>query len=120
MENDLSNRLHLYANTTEARPSGDNSLYADALASAHAASAAVSAGIVCGHTRELRGDSEPGAIGGQFLFPGQDELEVLAAGHPAAGNSAQQMRLPLHPGHDTVDNLVLGAAGVAAIKSRNG
>lgn len=99
METDLSNRLHAYA---------------EALASAHAASAAASASIICSHTRELRGDSVP-----DYLLPGQDELAMLVAdGAPPA------TILPLDAaedgGDDGIANIALGADGVASLKGRNG
>ena len=112
METDLSIRLHAYATTAEAIPPGNPSLYSDALASSRAASAAVSAGIICSHTRVLRGHSPPVS-----LLPGQDELDLLAAD---SESTAPGVLLPLRSGHDTLDNLVLGAAGIPAIKSRNG
>jgi hypothetical protein len=117
MESDLSTRLRAWANTAEAKHPGDNSLCADAVSSSQAASAAASASIVCSHARELRGDSD-------HLLSVKDELEVLVADRPGANsngeNSARWIPLPLKPGNDTVANLVLGAAGIPAMKSRNG
>ena len=126
MQTDLSIRLRAYAATAEAQVPERTSLYAEALASSHAASAAASAGIVCSHTRILRGDSSP-----DYLLPGQDELDVLVAdkpsghGHPAtdqldAPDTMNHTHLPLHSGEDTLSSLALGASGVLAIKTRNG
>jgi hypothetical protein len=130
MQTDLSIRLRAYAATAEVvQAHGHKSLYAEALASSQATSAAASAGIICSHTRILRGDSAP-----DYLLPGQDELEVLVAdkpsrhGNPAtdqfdAAGATSQTHLPLHPCIDSgngLDSLALGAAGILAIKNRNG
>ncbi len=129
MQTDLSIRLRAYADTKEAvEGTGHNSLYAEALASSHAAAAAASAGIISSHTRILRGDSAP-----DYLLPGQDELDVLVAdkpsgqGDPATGQldapgATSQPHLPLHQGDegtDALNNLALGAPGILAIKNRN-
>jgi hypothetical protein len=92
METNLRIRLRAYATTADAQIPGDTTLYADALASSRAASAAASASIICSHAREL--PEEP------------------RAGH--------QHTLPLRPGNDSVAKLVPGAEGVASIKSQNG
>jgi hypothetical protein len=129
MQTDLSIRLRAYADTIEpVEATGHNSLYTEALASSHAASAAASAAIISSHTRILRGDSPP-----DYLLPGQDELDILVAdkpsGHrdPATGQldapgATNHPHLPLHPGDEgngTLNSLVLGAPGILAIKNRN-
>ena len=79
MQTDLSIRLHAYATTAEAPIPAPVSLYADALTSSQAAATAASAGIICSHTRILLGDGPPP----DYLLPGVDELDVLAADKPA-------------------------------------
>ena len=132
MQTDLSIRLRAYAATAKLEAPADNSLYAEALACSSVAAAAASAGIICSHTRILRGDSPP-----DYLLPGQDELDFLVADKPSghadpatdqidAPDANKRTRLPLHPGKgrndcdDTLDSLALGAPGIRAIKSRNG
>jgi hypothetical protein len=112
METDLSIRLHAYAATAEAQIPDSTLLYADAVASSRAASTAASASIICSHTRELRGDSEPA-----YLLPGQDELDVLVADKPKDDDAPHRIRLPFRPGNGTIASLALGAAAIAAIKS---
>jgi hypothetical protein len=132
METDLSIRLHAYASTAEPRPPVETHLYADAIASSRAASAAASAGIICSHTRVLRGDPAPDGVGLPGMLPEQDELDFLCAEKPAAhpadeGDTAgapnetspPSRRLPLHAGNDTLTLLALGADGIPAIKGRD-
>ncbi len=107
---ELKLRLQAYAATAEAHPSADPSLYADALSSSSAASAAGSAVIICSHTRILRGDSPPA-----HLLPGQHELDLLVA-EPASADPAPKSHLPLPAGSNTLEKLALGAAGIPAIK----
>jgi len=138
METDLSIRLHLYATAAERLARGGTPLCADAISCWRSATASVSAGIICSHTRVLRGDAEPDPA-----LPGQDDLDILIAGKPGkaetltndapAGqvtgepdgeqvnqsDNKQRHRLPLHPGKNTVETLALGATGVLVIKSRN-
>lgn len=130
METDLSIRLHAYATAAEAQLPASTTLYADALACSLAASAAASAGIICSHTRILRGDSPP-----DDLLTGQDELDILVADKPAikpadnpgerdtneppSEDTSPSQRLPLRPGKDTMAVLALGAAGIPAIKSQH-
>jgi len=113
METDLSIRLHAYATAAERRAAADTSLFTDAISSSRAASVSASAGIICSHTRELRGDSAAG-----YLRPDQDELDFLVADKPEAGHAAAD-RLPLRPakpGHDGLASLAMGAEGIPAIK----
>src|SRR5580658_8371718 len=131
MQTDLSIRLRAYAATLEAPTQGAvhsparKSLYAEALASSHAASEAASAGIICSHTRILQGDSPP-----EYLLPGQDELDVLVADKPSrhgdpatdqadAPDATIRTHLPLHANdsndsNDALNNLALGAPGIMA------
>lgn len=128
MEANLSIRLHAYATLAEARDPGRAEPYADALAACSAASAAVTASIICSHTRELRGDSPPG-----YVPRGQDELDFLIAGKASpkdaedtqadaseAGQAEPKPQgariLPLRPGEGNLERLALGAAGVREIQ----
>ena len=127
MRPDLTERLHTYLNSvTEQKPAATH-LYADALSSSNAAAAAASAGIICSHTRILRGNSE--LIGRP---PGLDELEILIGGKqaphpadeatgqkPAEEAPAQKKILRLRPTSATIDDLVRGAEGVAIIRKAN-
>ncbi len=126
MQTDLSIRLRAYFAMGEAAIPANMSLFAEALACSSAASAAASAGIICSHTRILRGDSPP-----DYLLPGQDELDVLVADKPVryedqasdqpdAPDATKQTRLPLLYGNATLDSLTLGASGIEAIKNGNG
>jgi hypothetical protein len=71
--------------------------FADAAASSRAASAAASAAIICSHVRELEG------------------LDALIA--DASSNKEIPVTLPLSAGQDTLATIVLGADGIAALKS---
>ena len=127
MQTDLSIRLRAYAETAEVEVPANPLVYAEALACSRAAAAAASAGIICSHTRILRGDSPP-----DYLRPGQDELEFLVADKPLrhedpatdqpdAPDATGRTRLPLLPdkdGDDGLNKLALGAEGVLALKSR--
>lgn len=116
METDLSIRLHLYATAAErlahsSAPRGDTPSYADAISCWRSATASHSAGVICSHTRILRGDSRPNPA-----LPGQDELDILIAGKqdkPAATD------LPLPPGNNSIEILAQGAEGVIILKGRN-
>ncbi len=121
METDLSVRLRAYASRADRRQPLGISLYSDALAGSAAAAAAASASIICSHTRVLRGDSPPAG-----LLPGQDELDLLAADPKPDDSVARheenpqhKLVLPLRPGTDSLTRIVLGAAGIPAIKSQN-
>lgn len=131
METDLSIRLHLYATAAERLARGGTPLCVDAVSSWRSATASQSAGIICSHTRILRGDAEPDPA-----LPVQDELDVLIAGKhgkPAnattdqTGQSAEKQdsdkhrhHLPLFPGENTAELLARGAEGVIILKGRNG
>jgi hypothetical protein len=125
METDLSIRLHLYATAAERLARGGTPVCADAISSWRSATASHSAGIVCSHTRVLRGNSEPDPS-----RPGQDELDLLIAGKhdkPAGTltdqaeqiEEKQRHRLPLPPGNNSAEILALGAEGVIILKGRN-
>lgn len=128
METDLSIRLHLYATAAErparsGTPRGDTAGCADAISCWRSATASHSAGIICSHTRVLRGDFQPDPS-----RAGQDELEVLIAGkHGKPAGTAtdqntdnQRRHLPLPPGNNSAEILALGAEGVIILKGRNG
>ena len=125
METDLSSRLHLYATTAERLAHGGAARHADAISCWQAASASISAGIICSHTHMLRGSSPPGPG-----IPGQDELDALIAGKhgkPAdtatdqVGEAEEKQRhcLPLQAGNNSAEILALGAEGVLLMKGRN-
>lgn len=125
METDLSIRLHLYAIAAERLAREGTPLCANAVACWRSATASVSAGIICSHTRILRGDSQPDPG-----LPGRDELELLIAGKrdKPADTATDQVertdekprnRLPLLAGKNSAEILALGAEGVVVIKGRN-
>jgi hypothetical protein len=126
METDLSIRLHLYATAAERLARDGIPVCADALANWRSATASHSAGIICSHTRILRGDSEPDPA-----QAGQDEPDILIAGKrdkPAdiatdrsdRNTDTQRHHLPLPPGKNSSEILALGAEGVIVLKGRNG
>ncbi len=131
METDLSIRLHLYATAAERLARDGTPVCADAISCWRAAAASNSAGVICSHTRVLRGDSEPDPS-----RQGQDELDILIAGKhgkPAdtatdqadpdpeqPGDEKQRHHLPLPPGNNSTEILAVGADGVIILKGRNG
>jgi len=113
METDLSIRLHLYATAAERLARGGTPICADAISCWRSAAASHSAGIICSHTRVLRGDVEPDPA-----LPGKDELDVLIAGkHDKPTDTAAD--LPLPSGNNSIDILAQGAEGVIILKGRN-
>lgn len=115
-------REYLASGTPVANP--DPRLYPDALSSSAAAASAASASLISTHTRVLRPEPVP-----SFVPSGKNELDFLAAGkaeeHPATqadGEPAEESgrNLPLHPGHDSLNSLVKGAAGIADLKAQHG
>jgi hypothetical protein len=125
METDLSIRLHLYATAAERLARGGAPACANAISSWRSANGSHSAGIICSHTRVLRGDAEPDPD-----HPGMDELEILLADkHGKPANTATDQaepntekhrhHLPLHHGNDSVELLARGAEGVGILKGRN-
>ena len=124
METDLSIRLHLYATAAERPARGGDPLCTAAISCWRSATASHSAGIICSHTRILRGDSQPNPTG-------KDELDVLIAGkHDKPADTATDQadqgaekpghHLPLPPGNNSAEILALGAEGVIILKGRNG
>jgi hypothetical protein len=118
METDLSTRFDLYANAVDRQPHGKNHACADALSCWRAATAGHSAGIVCSHTRVLRGDGEDVL---EKLLADQ-ESKPAEAGTDQADTDAEKPRhhMPLYAGDNTAALLAQGAEGVIALKARNG
>lgn len=119
MENDLSIRLRAYVGAAEPRIPDNTLYYADALASSRAASMAASAGIICSHPRELRGNADPGAEadldldalvadgaadGAADAVPGQPDEDP-----PDDTGVARWSRLPLRAGQGTLADLIKSA-----------
>jgi len=121
METDLNIRFHAYASATEVLVREGSHLYADALTGSAAASSAASASIICSHARELPSESElrNAARDAAADIPDTAGIDGETAA-PLASGSNKETRLPLHPGENSLANLVLGASGIPAIKSRNG
>jgi hypothetical protein len=121
---DLEIRLQEYLTAGNPAANPDPRLYAPALPSSAAAAAAASAFLISTHTRVLRPEPVP-----SFVPPGRNELDFLAADkpeeHPGAqadGEPPEQScaeKLPLRPGHNSLDALVKGAAGIPALKARD-
>lgn len=121
---DLEIRLQEYLAAGSPAANPDVSLYASGLSSSAAAAAAASASLISTHTRVLRPEPVP-----PFVPNGRHELDFLAAGkpeeHPATQADGEPMeessdrKLPLRPGGDSLNSLVKGAAGIAALKARH-
>ncbi len=122
---DLEIRLREYLASGVPAANPDPRLYADALSSSAAAAAAASASLISTHARVLRPEPVP-----SFVPYGKNELDFLAAGkaeeHPATqadGEPAEESsarKLPLHPGRDSLNSLVQGAAGIPGLKAQHG
>ncbi len=125
MQTDLSIRVRVYTAAAQAEVPSRDGVHAEALACSHAAAAAVSAGLICSHSRILRGDSPP-----DYLRPGQDELDFLVADRPSRredppGDQMDSVEAKTRPPLrldkiGSVDTLASGAVGIRIIKSQNG
>lgn len=112
MGTDLSTRLHAYATAAEVPVREGADLFADALSSSRSASAAASSSIICSHARELFMEAVDKAEG--------EKADGQTDGEPPETPGASEIILPLRPGENSLANLVLGAAGIPAIKGHRG